>query len=117
MVMVTWSTLAGNSLGLNLGLIGKENECSYQLVMFTTAGELENVAARMLLLGLPWPYLCKSISLFVIFGATSLKLDRSKGRDRAGNDVKYVGIGKQYARHVGVIHSLVPRLRLERLAL
>lgn len=81
------------------------------------AGELENVAAHMLLLGLPRPYLYISISLFIIFGAASLKFDRSKGRDRAGKDVKYVGIGKQHARHVEIIHSLVPRLRLERLAL
>lgn len=68
-------------LGQNLVLIEKKNECSYQVVIFTVWGALEKVAECMQLLRIPWSHLCISISLFIIFGATSLKLEKSKGRE------------------------------------
>lgn len=78
--------------------------------MFTVDGDLDEAAAMHAAAVSSLAHLCIGISLS---SCCLLEGSKSQGQ-KAGENVKRVGTGKQCARHLEIILPLVPELRSER---
>ena len=102
---VTWSTLVGRTLDPNLGLTGKENA----LINLWSLLWVGNWRRRRVHAALQLSFLTSSTykhhSLHNIWGNLTIVQEEQRYWTELGKSVKCVGPGKQYARHVEIIHS------------
>lgn len=102
---VTWSTSVGRTLDPNLGLTGKENALINLWSLLWVGNWRRWQCARCLAVSSLTSPMYKHHSLHNIWCNFTKVQEEQRYGTELGKSVKCMGTGKQYARHVEIIHS------------